>query len=175
MKDIEFGKRVVRLREIKEMTQEDAAQKIGIKYRTYQTHEAGQWPNRERQKKYLDYYKCDETWFKTGKGEPYPEGDGRKGTIYIDKGGTGGGEVHSIPAPEYRASARGPISDILIMAARILESGTSYATALILNIQHFDRAIQAETRIVRLEKEYEELKERLAALEEDQKATAIGG
>jgi hypothetical protein len=37
------------------------------------------------------------------------------------------------------------ISDALAMCARVLESGTSYATALYLNIQHFDRAVQAET------------------------------
>jgi uncharacterized coiled-coil protein SlyX len=37
------------------------------------------------------------------------------------------------------------ISDALSMTARVLESGTSYATALYLNIQHFDRAVQSET------------------------------
>ncbi len=32
----------------------------------------------------------------------------------------------------------------MIMTARVLESGTSYATALYLNIVHFDRALAAE-------------------------------
>jgi septal ring factor EnvC (AmiA/AmiB activator) len=30
------------------------------------------------------------------------------------------------------------------MCTQVLESGTSYATALYLNIQHFDRAVKAE-------------------------------
>lgn len=37
------------------------------------------------------------------------------------------------------------------MAARVLESGTTYAIALYLNIEHFDRAIQAEARVTALE------------------------
>jgi len=40
---------------------------------------------------------------------------------------------------------------------RVLESGTSYAIALLLNIQHFDRAIQAETRITQLEKTFKNI------------------
>jgi uncharacterized coiled-coil protein SlyX len=66
------------------------------------------------------------------------------------------------------------------MAARVLESRTSYALALFTNIQHFDRAIQAEARIAQLERkdqeqmdrinklegECDELRKRVAALEE---------
>ena len=57
------------------------------------------------------------------------------------------------------------VSYALTMAARVLESGTSYAIALLLNIQHFDRAIQAETRITQLEKNYQENNKRLINLE----------
>ncbi len=57
------------------------------------------------------------------------------------------------------------VSDALTMAARVLESGTSYATALLLNIQHFDRAIQAETRITQLEKNLQENNNRLLNIE----------
>gem|GEM_PF-6825817 len=52
------------------------------------------------------------------------------------------------------------------MAVRVLESGTSYATALYLNIQHFDRAIQAEARIQLLEKGIEILGEKIEILEQ---------
>jgi hypothetical protein len=59
------------------------------------------------------------------------------------------------------------------MATEVLSSGTSYATALYLNIQHFDRAIRAENRICFLEQEnvglkdrIDQLEARLAALEE---------
>ncbi len=53
------------------------------------------------------------------------------------------------------------VSDALTMTARVLESGTSYAMALLLNIQHFDRAIQAETRITQLEKDLRKNNKRL--------------
>jgi len=53
------------------LTQDVAALKIGIKYRTYQTHEAGQIPNRNTLKKYIDFYGCDRNWLLTGEGEPY--------------------------------------------------------------------------------------------------------
>jgi len=43
------------------------------------------------------------------------------------------------------------------LAAGVLGSGTSYAYALFLNVIHFDRAIQAESRITILEKKCEEL------------------
>ena len=66
------------------------------------------------------------------------------------------------------------VSGAMTMAARVLESGTSYATALYLNIQHFDRAIRAEERIShledkcdRFEKWIEELEKKLKAVLKD--------
>ncbi|PIP07537.1 MAG: hypothetical protein COX51_06400 [Syntrophobacteraceae bacterium CG23_combo_of_CG06-09_8_20_14_all_50_8] len=53
--------------------------------------------------------------------------------------------IASAPFQEFR------ISEALTMAARVLESGTSYATSLYLNIQHFDCLIAAEARIARVE------------------------
>lgn len=43
------------------------------------------------------------------------------------------------------------MSEMLSMTARVLESGTTYAVALAYNIQHFDRAITAESRIDKLQ------------------------
>jgi len=57
------------------------------------------------------------------------------------------------------------VSDALVAASRVLDSGTSYATALFLNIQHFDRAVQAENQISDLIKENLELKDRTLELE----------
>jgi chromosome segregation ATPase len=57
------------------------------------------------------------------------------------------------------------VSDALTMCARVLESGTSYATALYLNIQHFDRAITAEERIGQVEQNQAEMEVRNQELE----------
>lgn len=50
------------------------------------------------------------------------------------------------------------ISDVLTMAARVLESGTSYAAALELNIIQFSRAVEGEADIAQLEKNLLKLK-----------------
>ena len=55
--------------------------------------------------------------------------------------------------PEPPAKSQGfKISEMLAMTARVLESGTTYAVALAHNIQHFDRAITAESSIDRLQR-----------------------
>ncbi len=53
------------------------------------------------------------------------------------------------------------ISDALTMTAQVLESGTSYSTALYLNIQHFSRAIRAEQRIINIEEDMKKMKEEI--------------
>ena len=72
--DKEFAKRVRLLRNMAGLSQDDAAAKLKIKFRTYQTHEAGQRPNRSTQAKYLAFYGCDPHWFLTGEGEAFPSG-----------------------------------------------------------------------------------------------------
>ncbi|MEN6422076.1 MAG: hypothetical protein ABFD76_09015 [Smithella sp.] len=49
-----------------------------------------------------------------------------------------------IKQPTLKASREFRISDALTMCTRVLESGTSYATALYFNIEHFDRAVKSE-------------------------------
>lgn len=88
-------------------------------------------------------------WLCTGEGEML-RGD-EKGSLY--------NKVEKDDLMEFK------VSDALTMAARVLESDTSYATALYLNIQHFDRAIQAETRIVQLEERQQVNDKRILALE----------
>lgn len=57
------------------------------------------------------------------------------------------------------------ISDALSMCASVLESGTSYATALYLNIQHFDRAVKAESQISLVIQQNKQQENKIAALE----------
>ena len=69
------------------------------------------------------------------------------------------------PAAQYGQAQRVEkikVSDAFTMTARILESGTSYADALYLNILHFDWAIQAEKRIVNLEQRVGALEKKLS-------------
>lgn len=58
------------------------------------------------------------------------------------------------------------IADALQATARVLESGTSYATALFLNIQHFDRAVMAESRLDHLEQFAKQQKIHIAEMEQ---------
>jgi len=91
MRDKAFGKRVRRLRIDRGLTQEEAAKRLGIKYKTYQTHEAGQWPRRKTQERYIQFHQCNRNWFLTGDGEPYikkdREGDQGGGIRAADKQG----------------------------------------------------------------------------------------
>lgn len=62
------------------------------------------------------------------------------------------------------------VSEALTMCARVLESGTSYATALYLNIQHFDRAVSAEARIATVEKGQADIETRSRDFEQKMQA-----
>lgn len=57
------------------------------------------------------------------------------------------------------------LPEAMRMVTDVLTSRTSYATALYLNIQHFDRAIQAENRIGVLEDENKRLNRKIEGLE----------
>ena len=58
-----------------------------------------------------------------------------------------------------------PISESLTMTARVLESGTTYAIALRLNIEHFYRAIEAENKLKQLEQKMMTFEDRIKKLE----------
>ena len=73
MHDKAFGNRLKKLRKIAGLVQEDVARALNIKIRTYQNHEAGQWPNRRTQEKYISFFKCDKGWFLIGDGMPYKD------------------------------------------------------------------------------------------------------
>jgi hypothetical protein len=93
-------------------------------------------------------FRYNQDWFMTGSGEPfpgardkYPEICGPEESISMHEiMGSYGKEIKNTPnqGKEFR------ISDALMMCTRVLESGTSYATALYFNIEHFDRAVKSE-------------------------------
>lgn len=71
------------------------------------------------------------------------------------------------PEQEYGPRRAYKVHEALLMATRVLESDTSYADALYLNIQHFDRAIQAEERLSIIEDENKQQLDRLVSLEDE--------
>lgn len=71
---LEIGNRLVKLRKLKGYNQQEAADILKIKQRTYQNYEYGErQPNTGNLKKIIDYYGCDYSWLLTGEGVPYPD------------------------------------------------------------------------------------------------------
>lgn len=158
---LEIGKRLVELREAERLNQIQAADVLSIKHTTYQKYEYGvSRPNQENTQKIINHYGCSYNWLFTGEGEPFPDAGQKGKEVSVTS-------AHPVTAKDAPLSSTVPatpftnefrISEALQMTARVLESGTSYATALYLNIQHFDRAITAEERIAHLEQNQAELK-----------------
>jgi hypothetical protein len=98
--------------------------------------------------KLCELFECNKEWLMTGKGRPfYKTADFYDDGINMEKNESPPGSVQ-FDSTQEDLQCHGMefrISDAMTMCARVLESGTSYATALYLNIQHFDRAVQAET------------------------------
>jgi hypothetical protein len=127
-----------------------AAVAIGIRYGTYQRYEYGGNPSETHWKKLIEFYCCSRSWLQQYRSS-------RSSSL-------------TSPIGEFK------IRDVVYMATQILESGTSYAHALYLNIVHFDRALQGETRIEkcegdirRLEGEVESMKKMVEKLSEENK------
>jgi len=129
---------------IKPLSRAEFARKIGIHVSTIALWDDKHLPKGDILQRIHKEFNVNIDWLLTGEGVPY-----------INK--EANGFQISEPGAEYSTTPSGTrnkqikISDALAMAARVLESQTSYATALYLNIQHFDRAIQAEQRIANLE------------------------
>ena len=174
MKNKEFGNRLKYLREQKGLIQAQAAHLVGMSYSALQGHDRGNLPNRNNLKKYSDFYGCDEVWLLTGVGEPFPGKSDED--IFVKEPGAPYNERER-EGEKWGMETLGPdpvngsiheqfkLSKALTAAARVLESKTSYAVALYVNIQHFDRAIRAETRITQLEQNNKSLEKRIFNLE----------
>ena len=124
---------------------------------------------------YKDQFGVDINWLLTGEGEPYIDRQKDEG-VYVKEpapsynarereGEKRGTEILGARPPEGSIHEQFKLSEALTAAARVLESRTSYAVILHLNIQHFDRAIRAETRITQLEEKNERLEKRMFNLE----------
>jgi len=157
-KDIKFGYRLKLLRKSRGLIQTKVANSIKISYSAVQDHEGGKWPNKNNQNKYIDFYRCDRDWFLTGLGEPFPKKD--DGAEPVPDNKIDPASLIGEPKVGYMSEGLGDFkfSEAIAMAARVLESGTSYATALFLNIQHFDMALKSEARISQLEHNQSNLK-----------------
>jgi hypothetical protein len=128
---------------------------------------------------FCDLFQCNQQWIMTGQGRPFldsAESNDEMFSKYWEipsitkqhvetmpfkhtQPDLPTDEFVSLPQPTARSGApfneppgaQFRMTDALTMCARVLESETSYATALYLNIQHFDRAVSAEERIGQLE------------------------
>ncbi|MEN6423012.1 MAG: S24 family peptidase [Smithella sp.] len=74
-KDLQLATRIIELRKLRGLNQEEAAGAIDIKYGTYQKYEYGAYPSRKNIEKIVKYYGCSKNWLLTGEGYAFPEGD----------------------------------------------------------------------------------------------------
>jgi len=139
--------------------------KIGVSGRTVQRWELNnELPKGKEVVKIAEVFNVNAHWLLTGNGDPYIKDRIR-------------GSPQNIQEPNQNYSASGAdndseeismqdfrMSDALTMCARVLDSGTSYATALYLNIQHFNRALTAEERLAHLEYCQKSLEDKVNAL-----------
>jgi transcriptional regulator with XRE-family HTH domain len=166
-----IGERILKIRKDSGLSQEYFAEKLGAHGRSVQRWEAKDaYPGGEILKEMCFKFHANISWLLTGEGEPYlMKRDSTEPTAYENEEVPEHNHVNA-PESEYvnrpRKDARSfKISEALAMAARVLESRTSFAAALYLNIEHFDRAIQAESRITELEESQKKLEEKMAAVE----------
>lgn len=167
MKDCEFGKRLKLIRDLKGITQREAAELLQLKIRAIQSNEAGQWPNRNNLSKYLEFYKCDKAWLMTGAGEPYIKEGFEVGVAVAG----GGGEVAS-PKPVYdwTPQMQGEDWELVGKAHKVLSSDTIYRAALASNINAFHHAIETEARANRTEALLKAQSEEIKKLKEGHEA-----
>jgi len=73
-KDVEWGKRLQQLRDIKNLSQKElAASEIDLSYPTIQRYESGILPSAKKINEIVKYFKCSKVWLLTGEGVPYPD------------------------------------------------------------------------------------------------------
>lgn len=189
-----LGDRLFDAREVFSLTQIQAAELIGVSLRSLQGHEKNEHrPGNNVLNRYIKVYKCDKHWLLTGEGDSYRKpirgsqaviasidgDDGEKDLDGDHRGDTHGSNKYNLgqkkifhvrsPDPDYEYGPRRAytVHEALLMATRVLESDTSYADALYLNIQHFDRAIQAEERLSIIEDENKHQLDRIVSLEDE--------
>lgn len=124
---------------------------------------------------YMQKYNFSLKWLTSGKGEPFADECDKFPEIYKKEKSFDLKET--MVNYEQNNNAHLPpirISDAIIMCTRVLESGTSYATALYFSIQHFDHALEIENYSKKCQddlnsfkKEFMEMKNRLENIEKE--------
>ena len=176
--DKEFGNRLKLLRDKIGVTQFIVAQKLkGISLRAFQSHELGHWPNRNNLQKYINFYRCDEVWLKTGHGVPYNDNNKPPEPTPIYKVEDLAGRL---AAPEKQFELHGgwkPRPEMLDddhrmlgFAFQILTSKSIYRNALIANITAFYNALLADQELKKTQKDLKDTKDILK-----NQAVEIGG
>lgn len=147
MKDMILAKNLRFLREHRNLTQEDAAEKIGVKLRALQYQEAGNPPNRNNLQKYLDFYGCDKGWLLTGKGKPFYNNQ------EIDESG-----LHESEIVEY--NTEDPFLKAISGLKEIFSSGDqTIITAIQSNIRAFQLTIRNNALIKKQASDIQALKD----------------
>jgi len=140
------GDKIKKRREQMGLKRNALAALVGVSRNTiYNWESGGNQPDKYRQQLLTTALQCDISDISYGEGEPFPDAGQKGKEVSVTS-------AHPVTAKDAPLSSTVPatpftnefrISEALQMTARVLESGTSYATALYLNIQHFDRAITA--------------------------------
>jgi phage repressor protein C with HTH and peptisase S24 domain len=73
VEDVEFGKRLLLLREMKKLSRAAAVKQLHLGLSALQQYEAGLIPGPINTEKILSFYGCNKAWLLTGEGVPYPE------------------------------------------------------------------------------------------------------
>lgn len=160
MKDKELGNRIKWLRNNGGFKQTDLVEKLNLKISAIQSHEYGQWPNRNNILKYLEFYRCDEVWLKTGHGVPYPKKPEPSKPSLIYKVEDCPKQV-AAPEKEYdlhggwkpRPEMQDEDHNMLGKAFEIIRSNTIYRPALLANINAFHAAMTTEKKLDKTEKQ----------------------
>ncbi|OPY15641.1 MAG: Helix-turn-helix domain protein [Syntrophus sp. PtaB.Bin001] len=154
------GERVRKIRESVGITQAKFGEPLGFKWYKIKDIEAGKINvSPEIAKKLSNAYSIRFEWILTGEGSMKTE------NVRSTTSEQSAHEDSSQPVIEGNYQSRFRVSDALTMCARVLESGTSYATTLYMNIHHFDRAISAEERINQVEQNQTEMEVRNQEIE----------
>jgi transcriptional regulator with XRE-family HTH domain len=146
MKNTKIGERLRQAREFLGLTQEELGSKLGLSRYTVMKYESGDIPHDKSLASSLEREcRINSAWLLAGKGEMMTSSGMESLAKFTDKTKT----------------------EILATASRILDSGTTYADALSVNILHLDKAIKDEIRIGLIEEEQRRLADELSALREE--------
>jgi hypothetical protein len=123
----------------------------------------------------VSHYNFSPMWLFKGEGEPFPGARAKYRDVCETETPDPPKSEHLInekaaiyATPGAKQAPTGTeirISDAMTMTARVLESGTSYATALYLNIVHFDRAVSAETTMFKCQEDLHKQGELIAQMQ----------